>query len=323
MSLDTRHDTGCPCHCSIIQTAAWLTLDTVSASQSYSPAAAQDGDLAAELDLRGVVLLPPQHFDRHRLHPAQDRLVHLHAEKAWACWDCQLSRPADCPGGVLKFLFLPTVLFLMSQVRDVLTDVMTAKHRSRVGHLTRPVLWSVQADWLLGLAKYCSLNPDLYLAEGAGADLPLPPVRPPADLNVLGPQLPVAEGDPRQVQRPVWRRPLAPRIAVGARAAGVAELTSGPLLGKVGRKLLNEQAPAERSAVTPGLCCNIRTGRTPRGSEPAFAQRNCYSWASRNTIVRKLQHITSSRGAQKPGCHIASIRSSIAASTALISSLWW
>ena len=47
-----------------------------------SPAAAQDGDLAAELDLRRVVLLPPQHLDRHRLHPAQHRLVHLHVKKA-------------------------------------------------------------------------------------------------------------------------------------------------------------------------------------------------------------------------------------------------
>lgn len=42
-----------------------------------APAAAQDGDLAAELGLRRGVLAPAQHLDCHRLHAAQHRLVHL------------------------------------------------------------------------------------------------------------------------------------------------------------------------------------------------------------------------------------------------------
>jgi hypothetical protein len=62
-------DGGNPCH---------LRASSESAERLHaSPAAAQDGDLAAELDLCGVVLLPAQHLDRHRLHPAQHRLVHL------------------------------------------------------------------------------------------------------------------------------------------------------------------------------------------------------------------------------------------------------
>ena len=61
-------------------------------------------------------------------------------------------------------------------------------------------------------------RPSEHLAERAGADLPLPPVGSDGDLDVLRPQLPVAEGHAGQLHGQPAAAAFAARVTAGAGA---------------------------------------------------------------------------------------------------------